>query len=103
MNEKLSKNHSVELELCREAYRQEIIARIKFEKGQYDEAIEYYQNSLNILRIYDDGKEMNDKTSKIMNIYWKICETYEEIAKQTNSWVKILFFNLKFIDIFIII
>uniref|UniRef100_A0A8R1TPV1 Uncharacterized protein n=1 Tax=Onchocerca volvulus TaxID=6282 RepID=A0A8R1TPV1_ONCVO len=84
--EKMPKNHLAESELYREAYRHEIIARIKFEKEQYEEAIEYYQNALKILMICSDNHlEISDKLTKIINVYWKMGETYEVLAIQTND------------------
>ncbi|VDO73082.1 unnamed protein product [Onchocerca flexuosa] len=84
--EKMPENHLAESELYREACRHEIIARIKFEKEQYEEAIEYYQNALKILMICGDNHlEMSDKLAKIINVHWKMGETFEALAIQTND------------------
>ncbi|CAG9538616.1 unnamed protein product [Cercopithifilaria johnstoni] len=84
MNGKYLTKNSIEYEYCNIAYQHEIAGRINFQKGQYKEAIESYQKSLKILQMYSDYFETTDKLPKVMNIYWKMSDTYEALAKQTN-------------------
>lgn len=90
MNEKNVRSGSIEDEFANVIF----VGEINFEKKRYKEAIKCYQKSLKILQMNCDHFEENDKSSKFMNIYWKMSVTYEALAKQTNSLVKEFFFLL---------
>lgn len=78
--------------LDNEGVRHEVTGGIKFREGLYEEAVEHYQKALQIqLSKHGNLKIRGGHRSNVLQIYYKLATCYEEIAKQQNSLVKILF------------